>query len=172
MKLEDGSFLRNGNEDSVTKISERLFLPWTVTQYEGLELNTISLAPVLEKPMRGGDENTSSSGAFRSFLRDEYQKIPKEGIEELTVSFHFENLFMSKYEHCNEPVETRAFPAVYSQVDRNLLLMQRPEGYTGIYMRDGIWEKDDQEWKAERTMLLEPEKAFSRDAHLSCGNLR
>ncbi len=165
MKLEDGSFLRNGNEDSVTRYLND-FLPWTVTQYEGLELNTISLAPVLEKPMRGGMKTLPLPGPSGAFYGMNIKNTGKKAVK-LTVSFHFENLFMSKYEHCNEPVETRAFPAVYSQVDRNLLLMQRPEGYTGIYMRDGIWEKDDQEWKAERTMLLEPGESFFQETLIS-----
>lgn len=47
----------------------------------------------------------------------------------------FDNAFMSKYELAGVAAEERSYPYVYSQVDRNLLLMQRPEGYTGIHAK-------------------------------------
>ena len=154
MESKDGSILRNGNEGSITRYLND-FLPWTSTTQRGVRMDTFSIAPVLEYPYRPGLKTLPLPGPSGMIYG---MRVKNEGEEiwQGKATLMFANQFMSKYEHCGEAVETRAYPAQYSQVDRNLLLMSRPEGYTGLYMKDGFWRQKDGSYYCEREICLKP----------------
>ncbi len=150
----EGHILRNGSEGSITRYLND-FLPWTSTVNEKVRMDTFSIAPVLEYPCRPGLKTLPLPGPAGMIYG---MRVKNEGEEtwQGKSSLLFADQFMSKYEHCGEAVETRAYPAQYSQVDRNLLLMSRPEGYTGLYMKEGFWTREDGSWRCEREICLRP----------------
>ena len=152
--LSDGSILPNACEGSVTAYMDD-FLPYTRTDYPGLEMDPVSIAPVLEKAGRNSMKTLplpGPSGAVYGI------RIKNTGNDEIRgkLILRFDNAFMSKYEHSGLAVEERSYPCVYSQVDSNLLLMCRPEGYTGIHMKGAVWLQDENFWTACREICLKP----------------
>lgn len=165
MESEHGEITKNGTNGSLTCYLND-FLPWTATVCDSLRMDTFTIAPVLEHPCRPGMRTLPLPGPAGAIygmrIKNESNQIWKG-----TVKFVFSNLFMSKYEHCGEPVEDRAYPAQYTEVDRNLLLMQRPEGYTGIYMRDGFWKKEEERYTGERQICLHPGEETMIETYLA-----
>lgn len=165
LELEDGSILANGQKGSETCYLND-FLPWTHTIAGNLSMDTFSIAPALEHPCRPGMKTLplpGPSGAVYGMRLVNTGEVERKG----KLRLIFSDLFMSKYEHCQEPVETRAYPSQYSQVDRNLLLLQRPEGYTGIYMKNGSWEKKDGSYTAVLPFCLKPGEELVTETDLA-----
>ena len=151
---EDGTIIRNGQKGSITRYLND-FLPWTVTENGKLRMDTFSIAPVLEHSWRYGMKTLPLPGPSGAIYGMRIKNNGDTGWKG-KIKFVFSDLFMSKYEHCGDPVETRAFPAQYMQVDRNLLLMQRPEGYTGLWMKGGVWKKKNSTYEGIASLCIEP----------------
>lgn len=167
LRTEKGESVVNGQHNSKTCYLND-FLPWTRTELKEIRMDTVSLAPVLEKPCRKGLKTLplpGPSGAIYGMCIENKTNQIIRG----TVEFHFEDLFVSKYEHSGVAMEDRAFPSQYQQIDRNMLLLQRPEGYAGIYMKDGYWRKSREGYVAERIVELKPKEEMVIETILAIG---
>lgn len=165
MEGDDGEILRGALEGSYTSYLND-FLPWTFGQCEKIRMDTFSIAPVMERPVRRGMKTLPLPGPSGAVYG---MRVKNMGEKEWRgkIRLYFSDLFMSKYEHCGDPVETRAYPAQYTQVDRNLLLMQRPEGYTGIWMKDGIWEQNGSSYTACVRVCLQPGEEYLAETNIA-----
>lgn len=154
LRLEDGSILPNACSGSVTTYLND-FLPYTKTEYENLTMDTVTIAPVLEKTGRNSMKTLPLPGPSGAVYGLHIKNTGKTELRGKLV-LRFDNAFMSKYELAGVAAEERSYPYVYSQVDRNLLLMQRPEGYTGIHAKGAVWIKEEENWIAYKEICLKP----------------
>ena len=164
LESEDGNIFNNAESESVTMYWND-FLPWTKYESQNLRMDTFCIAPILEKPGRHGLKTLPLPGPSGGIYGMRIKNIG-DSIWRGNIRLCFSDLFMSKYEHCGKPVETRAYPAQYMQVDRGLLLMQRPEGYTGLWMKDGVWDRVAGEYTASVFICLKPGEEYIAETNI------
>lgn len=154
LECENGMIYVNGTEESTTRYLGD-YLPWTNTVYSDIQMDTFSIAPVMPKPMQTGLKTLPLPGPSGAVYAMRLKNTGTQTIQG-KVQLLFDEEFVSKYEHCGKPVETRAFPAQYKQLDRNLLLLQRPEGYAGIWMKEGCWEQHGGNYSVSKEVCIAP----------------
>ena len=165
--LENGQSYANGNDSSITRYAND-YLPWTNTQADVFEINTVSIAPVLEKPNRKAFKHLplpGPSGAIYAVEITNKSKQQQKGI----VRVNFDDKFISKFAMSWHSIEGRAYPSQYKQVDHQLLLMERPEGYAGIHVGGGTFMLEGDVCHIEKDLDLDPGESTLVEVYVCVG---
>jgi hypothetical protein len=121
LSWKDGTAILPSNEGSVSFYADHC-LPLTITSYENAELATASLAPVLE-PKRASEipglPLPGPPGCIYAVALQNTGSVALSGKARLALNEDF----LTDYEHCDQPVETRIKKPYMREYDKNTLIL-------------------------------------------------
>ena len=165
--LENGQSYANGNDSSITRYAND-YLPWTNTGAGAFEMNTVSIAPVLERPNRKAFKHLPLPGPSGAIYAVEITNTSNDQQKGM-IRVNFDDKFMSKFAMSWRSVEERAYPSQYKQVDQRLLLMERPEGYAGIHLNGGSFLLEGDVCQIEKDLDLAPGESTIVEVYVCVG---